>query len=84
MGNNREFSAGNQADWSRDACRTPLLQPVNLINWGVFFTRRDAAKANDFIRHMQTETRYETNISYPLFFLSIVPFFLIEETIIVL
>jgi len=57
MGGNREFSAGNQADWSRDACRNTLLQPVNLINWGVFFTRRDAAKANDFIKHMQTETR---------------------------
>ena len=53
----KEFSAGNNADWSRDATRNELLSAVNLHNWGIFFTRRDASKANDFIRHMMSETR---------------------------
>ena len=53
----KEFSSGPQADWSREATRNQLISPVNLVNWGIFFTRRDAAKANDFVKHMQTETK---------------------------
>ncbi|KAK3795239.1 hypothetical protein RRG08_056298 [Elysia crispata] len=53
----KEFSAGPQSDWSREATRNQLVSPVNLVNWGIFFTRRDASKANDFVKHMQTETK---------------------------
>lgn len=53
----KEFTGGPQADWSREATRGQLISPVNLVNWGIFFTRRDAAKANDFIKHMQSETK---------------------------
>ncbi len=54
---NKDFSAGPQADWSREATRNTLISPVDLRNWGIFYTRKDSNKASDFIRHMQSETR---------------------------
>lgn len=53
----KEFTGGPQADWSREACRNELLSTVNLLNWGIFYTRRDAAKTNDFIKHLQAEAK---------------------------
>nr|QOW64977.1 hypothetical protein [Lymnaea stagnalis] len=53
----REFTAGPQADWSREACRNELISSVSLLNWGIFFTRKDAVRANDFIKHLQSEAK---------------------------
>lgn len=56
MGGGKVFSAGPQGDWSRECTRNRLISAVNLQNWAVFYTRRDARKANDFITTMQRET----------------------------
>ncbi|CAG5115063.1 unnamed protein product [Candidula unifasciata] len=51
------FPAGPQADWSREIGRNELICPVNLVNWGLFYTRKDSGRANDFARLMLSETR---------------------------
>ncbi|BFZ03166.1 hypothetical protein BsWGS_06204 [Bradybaena similaris] len=53
----KDFPAGPQADWSREITRNELICPVNLLNWGLFHTRKDAGRANDFVRVMLSETR---------------------------
>lgn len=57
MGRGKKFPAGPQADWSREISRSELICPVNLLNWGLFYTRKDAGRANDFARVMLSETR---------------------------
>nr|ASW22511.1 piwi2 [Nematostella vectensis] len=49
---NTTGSAGDQADWGRDATREKVISAVNLNNWMVFFTQRDSGKANDFVQTM--------------------------------
>ncbi|KAK7005358.1 piwi [Biomphalaria glabrata] len=54
---NKEFMAGPQCDWSRDVCRNELVSAVSLMNWGVFYIRKDAPRVNDFIRCLQNEAK---------------------------
>lgn len=48
MGNNVKFSSGPTADFSREVAKTEVLNPVNLNNWILCFTRRDAGKSRLF------------------------------------
>ena len=48
VGNNTKFSSGPTADFSREVGRAPVLSAVDLQNWLLFFTKRDAAKARSF------------------------------------
>ena len=52
VGNNVEFSSGPNADFGREIGRARVLNPVHLENWLLFFTKRDANKANQFFSKM--------------------------------
>lgn len=54
FGGNFTCMAGPQADWGRDATRNKVLTAVDLRNWTVLFSKRDAGKASEFINMMQT------------------------------
>ncbi|XP_052687715.1 piwi-like protein 1 [Crassostrea angulata] len=54
FGGNFTCMAGPQADWGRDATRNKVLTAVDLRNWTVLFSKRDASKASEFINMMQT------------------------------
>lgn len=54
FGGNFTCMAGPQADWGRDATRNKVLTAVDLRNWTVLFSKRDAGRASEFINMMQT------------------------------
>ena len=49
---NTSVSAGKEADWGRDMTKENVITPVNISNWLLIFTKRDAQKAYDFYTTM--------------------------------
>ncbi|XP_071952418.1 piwi-like protein 1 [Antedon mediterranea] len=55
------------ADWGREVCREKVISAVDLTDWVVVFTRRDAQKTTDYIQMMFQVTRQMgINISDPV------------------
>ncbi|GAB1601208.1 piwi-like protein 1 [Argonauta hians] len=52
----RDFSASQEADWSRDLCRNSVITPVPLQDWVVVTCKQDVGRAKDFISMMMKVT----------------------------
>ncbi|RWS16906.1 piwi-like protein 1 isoform X1 [Dinothrombium tinctorium] len=57
FGNNKSFEANAKAEWSNDARNSSLLEAKPIERWVLVFTKRDAIKADEFIRMMQQVAR---------------------------
>nr|AWH61378.1 putative piwi-1 [Actinia equina] len=53
---NSSCSAGNNADWGRDATRQQVISAVDLHTWMIVFVKRDQSKALEFISTMKQVT----------------------------
>ena len=49
---NKTVNGNPQADWGRDATREHVITAVPLRCWVVLYTKRDQARANDYIGTM--------------------------------
>ena len=43
------FLENTNNDWNRDIGRNPVLSAINLKNWAIVFTRKDAKVAENFV-----------------------------------
>ena len=50
FGSNRRESAGAKGDWNRAATNCPMLTPVALKKWAIFFLNRNQDAAKDFCK----------------------------------
>lgn len=46
---NTSVSAGNEADWGREATRQKVISAVDLHTWIVLFVKRDQSKAIEYV-----------------------------------
>ncbi|XP_020903024.2 piwi-like protein Ago3 [Exaiptasia diaphana] len=53
---NSSCSAGNEADWGREATRQKVISAVDLHSWMVLFCKKDQSKALEFISMMKQVT----------------------------
>ncbi|XP_014665207.1 PREDICTED: protein argonaute-3-like, partial [Priapulus caudatus] len=54
MGAGKSFNLDASCEWTNIATRNTVLNPVNLRTWVIFFTRRDATKASDFVQALKS------------------------------
>ncbi|RWS20791.1 piwi-like protein 2, partial [Leptotrombidium deliense] len=57
FGNNKTITVNPKAEWANDARNSTLLQAIPVQRWVMIFTRRDAAKADEFVRSLQQVSR---------------------------
>ncbi|KAK7111216.1 piwi-like protein 1 [Littorina saxatilis] len=50
FGNGKSASAGHQADWGRDLCRNKVITPVPLVQWAIFYVKRNGPDINNFLQ----------------------------------
>ena len=55
FGGNRKESAGVKGDWGRAATNNPMLTPVALDKWAIFFLNRNADAAKDFCKMLSVQ-----------------------------
>ncbi|KAK3727509.1 hypothetical protein QZH41_018372 [Actinostola sp. cb2023] len=53
---NSSCSAGNEADWGREATRQKVISSVDLHSWIVLFVKRDQSKAFEYVSMMKQVT----------------------------
>lgn len=52
MGDQRKFSAGPQAEWTRDLIHNKAISAVNLENWLIAFVRNNTNEVNNFLQEV--------------------------------
>ncbi|GAB6024236.1 Piwi-like protein 1 [Chamberlinius hualienensis] len=63
---NNTVPAGDQANWARYSTSSSVLNPVNITNWAVVFTRKDSSRVRDFCRMLpDVGKQLGINISEP-------------------
>ena len=57
LANDNRFAVSAKADWSRDLTNNSLFHAIDINKWLIAYTKKDAAKVEDFIKCLRTVTR---------------------------
>ncbi|CAK8693256.1 unnamed protein product [Clavelina lepadiformis] len=68
VGRQQVFSCAPNADFTKEVTRSPVIRAVNIQNWLLFFTRRDANKAKQFYQKMiEVSGKFGMRLGQPQF-----------------